>query len=132
MKEEKASGTWDEKLRWEYEWNPRDQMELAVKWVDGSIYHSGRVEYRYCLSCDGALSERIEREAGSGTGTPIVSWQRYEYHGLDLLRVDERYDSNSSGTLTSADAWRTLEVSTHCPSRKLILLGKRHFSTACH
>ena len=29
MKKEKASGTWDEKLRWEYEWNPRDQMERA-------------------------------------------------------------------------------------------------------
>jgi len=36
MKEEKASGSWNEKLKWVYAWNPRDQMERADKFVNGA------------------------------------------------------------------------------------------------
>ncbi len=104
-------------------------METAVKVENDSANHSGRVEYRYCLSCDGALSERIEREAGSGEYTPIVSWQRYEYHGLDLMRVDERYDNDTPADgIDSSDPWRTLEVSTHRPGAIGSLLGKRVYT----
>lgn len=106
-KQEKASGTWGEKLRFEYDWNPRDQMERVDKFVNGAAIPVGYVVYRYCLSCDGSLSEREEHGAYSGGSHPIVSWQRYEYHGLDLARVDERYDT-SGGSISSGDRWRTL------------------------
>ena len=89
-------------------------MERADKFINGLGIPEGYVEYRYCLSCDGALSERIEHGAYSGGSHPIVSWRRYEYHGLDLARVDERYDTGG-GAIDSNDPWRTLEVSSHRP-----------------
>ncbi|MCA9418630.1 MAG: hypothetical protein KC917_20305, partial [Candidatus Omnitrophica bacterium] len=102
-------------------------MERADKFINGLGIPEGYVEYRYCLSCDGALSERIEHGAYSGGSHPIVSWQRYEYHGLDLVRVDERYDT-SGGAIDGADPWRTLEVSTHRPGAIGSLLGKRVYT----
>ena len=103
-------------------------MESATRFVNGIGLHKGKVEYRYCLSCDGALSERIEYgDYVSGQGAPIVSWHRYEYHGLDLARVDERYDTGG-GAIDSNDPWRTLEVSTHRPGAIGSLLGKRVYT----
>jgi len=59
VKTETYNGSsWAETLKWVYDWNPRDQMKKATKYVNGSGSHSGYVEYEYCLSCDGALSER--------------------------------------------------------------------------
>ncbi|MCA9440863.1 MAG: RHS repeat-associated core domain-containing protein, partial [Candidatus Omnitrophica bacterium] len=75
----------------------------------------------------GALSERIEHGAYSGGSHPIVSWRRYEYHGLDLVRVDERYDTGG-GAIDSNDPWRTLEVSSHRPGAIGSLLGKRVYT----
>lgn len=74
--------------KWDYTWNPRDQMTKAEKRTGtGSGTYAGKVEYRYCLACDGALSERIEYSPT--VSTTIVSWKRYEYDGLNLVRVDD-------------------------------------------
>ncbi len=43
--------------------------------------------------------------------------------GLNLLRVDERYDT-AGGTIDANDPWRKKEVSTHKPGSLANLLGK--------
>ncbi|NUN96839.1 MAG: hypothetical protein HUU16_11760, partial [Candidatus Omnitrophica bacterium] len=58
--------------------------------------------------------------------TTITSWKRYEYDGLNLLRVDERYDT-AGGAIDANDPWRTLEVSTHSPGLVGNLVGKRAY-----
>jgi RHS repeat-associated protein len=119
-----SSGTQLEK--WNYVWNPRDQMTSAERRTGtGSGTYAGRVEYQYCLSCDGAMSER--KEFSTGSSTTITSWRRYEYDGLNLLRVDERYDSNSNG-IDSSDPWRKVEVNTHRPGLLGVLIGKRVYT----
>jgi hypothetical protein len=60
-KTETYSGGWSETLRWDYAWNPRDQMKKASKYVNASL--DGYVEYEYCLSCDGALSKPLPLSA---------------------------------------------------------------------
>jgi len=124
-KEVKSGPNWVQDERWEYEWNPRDQMTKATKFDDNDQY-AGKVEYRYCLSCDGARSERIEYD----TSDPdeIVSWKRYEMDGLHVLRIDERYDSNSSGTITDADGWRTVEKNTNLPGDLAHLVAKSSYT----
>jgi hypothetical protein len=37
MKTETYNGGWSETLRWDYQWNPRDQMKKASKYVNGSL-----------------------------------------------------------------------------------------------
>ena len=39
------------------EWNPRDQMKQATKYVNTAL--AGYVEYQYCLTCGGALLSRL-------------------------------------------------------------------------
>ncbi|MCG3145873.1 MAG: hypothetical protein HONDAALG_03578 [Gammaproteobacteria bacterium] len=78
--------------------------------------------YRYCLSCDSVLSERIEYSPTSST--TIIKWRRYEYDSLKVLRVDEKYDT-AGGTLDTNDPWRTIEVNTHKPGSLGALIGKR-------
>jgi len=121
-KTETYSGGWSETLKWVYAWNQRDQMKTALKYVNGSGTYSRYINYRYCLSCDGTLSERIE-----GTLGVVESWKRYEYDGLKLLRVDERYDSDEDG-LDSGDPWRTVEVSSFRPGTLGALVGKRVYT----
>ncbi len=58
------------------------------------------------------MSERIEYASDMLT---IVSWLRYEYDGLNLLRIDERYDGESPAGLDENDPWRPLNVFIHGP-----------------
>ena len=122
MKTETYNGGWTETLRWDYAWNPRDQMKKASKYVNGSL--DGYVEYEYCLSCDGALSKRIQYDDSDDLE---MAW-RYEYDGLNLLRVDEVYDADSDSDLDddyAANHWRIRETSTHRPGQLAAQLGKR-------
>ena len=122
MKSETYNGGWSETLRWDYQWNPRDQMKKASKYVNGSL--DGYVEYEYCLSCDGALSKRLQYDASDDLE---MAW-RYEYDGLNLLRMDEVYDSTGDGNLANdlaRDNWRIRETSTHRPGQLGAQLGKR-------
>ncbi len=97
---------------WDYEWNPRDQMTRAIKYENGSSNNAGSVSYEYCLSCGGALSKRYEYGAGTGSAAgTLLSGLRYEYDGLNLLRVDEIYGAS----LSESGPWRIVEVSTHRP-----------------
>ncbi|MBV6481478.1 MAG: hypothetical protein DIKNOCCD_01201 [bacterium] len=102
----------------------RNQMTKAERFIGTSDTYVGKVEYRYCLSCDSALSERIEYSPSSST--TITSWRRYEYDGLNVLRVDEKYDT-AGGTLDTNDPWRTIEVNTHKPGSLGALVGKRFY-----
>jgi RHS repeat-associated protein len=57
----------------------------------------------------------------------VVAGHRYEYDGLNLLRVDELYDSDSDGLDgddLAADAWRALWVGTYRPGSLGALLHK--------
>ncbi len=98
-------------------------MTRAIKYENGSSNNAGSVSYEYCLSCDGALSKRFEFD-DTGTGSDLgalVSGLRYEYDGLNLLRVDEIYGAS----LSESGPWRTVEVSTHRPGQLSALLHKR-------
>ncbi|NUN97530.1 MAG: hypothetical protein HUU16_15310, partial [Candidatus Omnitrophica bacterium] len=55
-----CGGAWSQAEKWDYTWNVRDQMTKAEKFTGTSDTYAGKVEYRYCLSCDSALSDRIE------------------------------------------------------------------------
>ncbi len=66
----------------------------------------------------------MQSEYDTGTGSDLgalVSGLRYEYDGLNLLRVDEIYGSS----LSESGPWRTVEVSTHRPGQLSALLHKR-------
>jgi len=105
--------------------NPRDQMTKAEKRNSADAY-AGKVEYGYCLTCGGALAYR--KEYSTTVSTTITSWKRYEYDGINLLRVDEKCDDdNPTNGIDSGDPWRTLEVSTHRPGMLGNLLGKRFY-----
>ena len=43
--------------------------------ASGSEVYAGKVEYAYCLSCDGALADR--KEYDTSVSTTIDSWKRY-------------------------------------------------------
>jgi len=58
------------------------------------------------------MSERIEYASDMQT---IVSWLRYEYDGLNLLRIDERYEGETPAGLDENDPWRPLNVFIHGP-----------------
>jgi len=99
-------------------------MKQATKYVNAAL--AGYVEYQYCLSCDGALSKRLKYDSSDD----LESAWRYEYDGLNLLRLDEVYDYDSDNDLDddyAAEHWRTLEVSTHRPGQLGALLGKRFY-----
>ena len=113
--------------RWLYEWNPRDQMTKAEKRNSADAY-AGKVEYGYCLTCGGALAYR--KEYSTTVSTTITGWKRYEYDGINLLRVDEKYDT-AGGTIDANDPWRTLEVSTHRPGMLGNLLPRAYRGRSC-
>jgi RHS repeat-associated protein len=122
VKTETYSGGWSETLRWDYQWDPRDQMKKASKYVNASL--DGYVEYQYCLSCDGALSKRLKYDSSADLK---AAW-RYEYDGLNLLRIDEVYDADSDSDLDddlAANHWRIRETSTHRPGQLAAQLGNR-------
>ncbi|MBK7497303.1 MAG: hypothetical protein IPI28_18595 [Candidatus Omnitrophica bacterium] len=99
-------------------------MTLAERFTGTNDTYAGKVAYRYCLSCDSVLSERIEYSPTSST--TIIKWWRYEYDGLNCC-VDEKYDT-TGGSLDANDPWRTLEVSTHKPGSLGALIGKRVYT----
>ncbi|NUN98845.1 MAG: hypothetical protein HUU16_22050 [Candidatus Omnitrophica bacterium] len=78
-------------------------MTKAEKFTGTSDTYAGKVEYEYCLSCDGALSKR--REYSTTQSGNIIQERRYEYDGLNLLRVDELYDNDSNLT-----TWQRLNL----------------------
>ena len=99
--------------RWLYEWNPRDQLTKVEKRTGtGAGTYAGKVEYAYCLSCDGVLAHR--KQYDSVTSTKLTSHKRYEYDGLKLLRVDERCDADGDGEVEAGETtWRTVEASAY-------------------
>ncbi len=101
-------------------------MTLTERFTGTNDTYAGKVAYRYCLSCDSVLSERIEYSPT--VSTTITSWKLYEYDGLNLLRMDERYDNTAGGAISDQDPWRTLEVSTHKPGSLGALIGKRVYT----
>jgi len=106
-----------------YAWNPRDQMKQATKYVNAAL--AGYVKYEYCLSCDGALPKRLQYNSSD----ELTSEKRYEYDGLNLLRVDERCDADGDGIVEAGETtWRMVEVATHRPGQLGALVGKRVYS----
>jgi RHS repeat-associated protein len=81
------------------------------------------VAYRYCLSCDGAMSDRIEYNSNN----VVISWRQYEYDGLNLLKIDEKYDTGG-GVIDQNDPSRTLEANTHRLGSLGTLVGKRVYT----
>ena len=122
---EKQTSAGVKEEKWVYSWNPRNQMTLTERFTGTNDTYAGKVAYRYCLSCDSVLSERIEYSPTSST--TIIKWWRYEYDGLNCLRVDEKYDT-TGGSLDANDPWRTLEVTTHKPGSLGALIGKRVYT----
>lgn len=97
-------------------------MTLTERFTGTSDTYAGKVAYRSCLSCDSVLSERIEYSPSSST--TITNWKRYEYDGLNLLRVDEKYDT-AGGSIDENDPWwRKKEVAAHKPGTLGNMLGK--------
>ena len=45
----------------------------------------------------------------------IVSSLCYEYEGLNLLRIDQRYDSDEDEDIDSNDDWRPMNGYVHAP-----------------
>jgi len=78
------------------------------------------------LKCELVWALAYRKEYSTTVSTTITSWKRYEYDGINLLRVDEKYDT-AGGTIDANDPWRTLEVSTHRPGMLGNLLGKRFY-----
>ena len=78
------------------------------------------------------MRERIEYEYLSGW--VVKSWLRYEYEGLNLLRIDQLYDGNFSGTIDSTDYnndyWRPMNVYLHGPGAIGQIIKSKWFSYA--
>ena len=112
-----SGGQWNTAVSWTYGWDIQDRLISVTKDVAGTETGDQKVEYTYCPSCGGAMRERIEYD--NDTGGAIVSWLRYEYEGLNLLRIDQLYDGNSSGTIDSTDYtnkyWRPMNIYLHGP-----------------
>jgi len=127
--EKKTSGVWNQEDKLECKWNPRNQLARAISYGSGAN-NVGSVDYQYCLSCDGALSVRMQYAAGTGADPgALTSHRRYEYDGLNLLRIDELCDANGNGTIDAGETtWRKVEVSTHKPGSIGTLLAKRIYS----
>ena len=98
--------------RWTYAWDAQDRLVSVERDDNTGTGEDVRVEYKYCQTCGGAMSERIEY---AGDMLTIVSWLRYEYDGLNLLRIDERYDSDEDDDIDSNDDFRPLNVFIHGP-----------------
>jgi len=59
----------------------------------------------------------------------VVSDKRYEYDGLNVLRIDERCDADGDGAVEPNETtWRTVEVNTHRPGSLSVLVGKRVYT----
>jgi RHS repeat-associated protein len=105
-------GSWATEYTWTYSWDTQDRLTKVEKYDEVGEEYDVCVEYKYCPSCGGALSERIEYESDRST---VKSWLRYQYHGLNLLRIDEKYDTNGENGIQSSDLWRVLNWYVHGP-----------------
>jgi len=100
---------------WTYEWDASDRLTEVEKEYTIPHTHLFTVEYKYCPTCGGAMTERIQRD---GVYHTITSWLRYEYEGLNLLRIDERYDDDDPADgIDEDDPWRVLNVFVHGPGQ---------------
>jgi len=124
-KETYSGGAWTQVERWNYTYNIRNELTQVEKRTGtGSGTYAGKEVYEYCLSCDGALS--VWKTYGAGSAVYPTSWRRYEYDGLNLLRMDERCDNDKDGIIEAGETtWRTVEVNTHKPGSLGALTGKR-------
>ena len=115
MTERHYSGGWVNDVEWTYSWDVQDRLTQVVKDVAGSTANDKRVEYTYCPACGGAMRERIEYTYNNGW--VVKSWLRYEYDGLNLLRIDERYDNetNPPDGIDGSDPWRPMNIFVHSP-----------------
>ena len=110
--------------KWVYTWNVRDQMTKAEKFTGTGDAYAGKVVYEYCLVCGGALSKR--KAYSLTVSSNLVSERRYEYDGLNLVRADDRVDTDNDGVLEAGEnTWRCAEVATHKPGALGAQLGKR-------
>lgn len=110
-----TGGSYAADVSWTYTWDREDHLTKVVK-EDGEFGTDIlTVEYGYCASCGGAMKYRIER---NGDGD-VVSWLRYEYDGMNLLRIDEVYDYDDDGVLENPedgdDDWRVINAFIHGP-----------------
>ncbi len=92
---------------WRYDWDLENRLTLVTK-MDGNLNTEYSVEYQYCPGCSGSRTARIKRD-GDGE---ILSWYRYEEQGINTLRVDEKYDSDSDQFITDDDQWRVQRYGT--------------------
>ncbi|MCG3196050.1 MAG: hypothetical protein GHCLOJNM_00521 [bacterium] len=104
-------------------------VEKAKRWVENPFSAHGIPGIPIPKPRGARKDSRASGFAGGTGANPgaLQSGRRYEYDGLNLLRVDELYDSNSNG-LTEDDAWRRLEVNTHGPGTLGALIGKRVYT----
>ena len=127
-----SGGQWNTAVSWTYGWDIQDRLISVTKDVAGTEAGDQKVEYTYCPSCGGAMRERIEYD--NDTGGAIVSWLRYEYEGLNLLRIDQLYDGNSSGTIDSTDYtnkyWRPMNIYLHGPGAIGQIIKSKWYSYA--
>jgi len=127
-KETKSGSTWTQVELWNFTWNIKNEMTQAERRTGtGSGNYAGKEMYEYCLSCGGAMS--VWKTFGAGNTTYPTSWRRYEYDGLNILRIDDRCDDDLDGIIEiNETTWRTLEVSTHKPGSLGALIGKRVYT----
>jgi len=74
------------------------------------------------------MRERIKYD--NDTGGSIVSWLRYEYEGLNLLRIDQKYDSDQDEVLEGSDSWRPMNIYLHGPGAIGQIIKSKWFSYA--
>jgi RHS repeat-associated protein len=107
-----SPGNWGTEYTWTYYWDTQDRLIKVEKYDEAAEEYDVCVEYKYCPSCGGALSERIEYESDR---SHVKSWLRYQYHGLNLLRIDEKYDTDGTAGIQSTDLWRVMNWYVHGP-----------------
>ncbi len=120
----KSVSGWTQQLEWQYEWDVHDNLTEARKYDGSGAVYAGKVEYVYSPVVGAGRTERIEYDSSDA----ITSWVRYEVDGLQVHRVDEKYDNHSPGGITEADGWRIRDRRTHSPALIGSLLFKEVFT----
>ena len=94
-------------------WDYGNRMTSAIRKNSEEIPQV-TIEYTYCGTCGGALRTRKKTDE---TGT-VTSWLRFEYEGINLLRIDERYDDDTPvDGIDSEDPWRVINTYVHAPGQ---------------
>jgi RHS repeat-associated protein len=106
-----SGGSYSPVTSWTYTWDVQDRL-VKVEKENGGFGGTDlkTIEYQYCPACGGAMTDRIEKDENGA----ITSWVRYEYEGLNLIRMDQMYDGSDTGSdLNDGDPFRPLSVYTH-------------------